>query len=73
MQAASNLHHQIRNTIFGEAQNIFDNPTAFNTRDDVFDYHARGRENVIEHFVADTQFFAFRFFFGCVVMTSFGS
>ena len=73
MQAASNLHDQVRNAFLGEAQNIFDDATAFDTGDNVFDLDARGRENPIEGFVIAAQRLAFRFFFGCRVMTPSGS
>lgn len=73
MQTASDLHYTIRNALFREAQNIFDNPAAFDPADDVFDFNPDGRKNVIEPFVADTQFFAARLFFGCCVMTLVGS
>jgi hypothetical protein len=62
MQAASNLHDQVRNAFLGEAQNIFDNATAFDAGDNMFDLNARGRENPIEEFVTDTQRLAFRVF-----------
>jgi hypothetical protein len=54
MQAASNLHDQVGNAFLGEAQNIFDDATAFDTGDNVFDLDARRRENPIEEFVTDT-------------------
>jgi hypothetical protein len=53
MQAASNLHDQVRNAFLGEAQNIFDDATAFDAGDNVFDLDARRRENPIEEFVTD--------------------
>jgi hypothetical protein len=37
MQAASNLHDQVRNAFLGEAQNIFDDATAFDAGDNMFD------------------------------------
>jgi hypothetical protein len=37
MQAASNLHDHVRNAFLGEAQNIFDNATAFDAGDNIFD------------------------------------
>jgi len=72
MQAARDLHHAIRNAFFGEAQNIFDNPAAFDACDGMFDYHARRREDPIERFVTHTQLFPFRLFLGCVVITPSG-
>lgn len=73
MQAASNLHDQVRNAFLGEAQNIFDDATAFDAGDNMFDLDTRRRENTIEEFVTDTQRLAFRFFFGCRVITPSGS
>ena len=62
MQAASNLHDQVRNAFLGETQNIFDDTTAFDAGDNMFDLDTRRRENTIEEFVTDTQRLAFRFF-----------
>lgn len=62
MQAASNLHDQVRNAFLGEAQNIFDDATAFDAGDNMFDLNARRRENPIEEFVTDAQRLALRFF-----------
>lgn len=73
MQTTSDLHDAIRNALFGEAQNIFDNPAAFDAADDVFDFHPDGGKNAIEPFLADTQCFASRLFFGCLVRTPSGS
>ena len=73
MQAASNLHDQVRNAFLGEAQNIFDEATAFDAGDNVLDLNARRRENPIEEFITDAQRLAFRFFFGCRVIIPCGS
>ena len=62
MQAASTLHDQVRNALLGEAQNIFDDATAFDAGDNGFDLNARRRENPIEEFVTDAQRLALRFF-----------
>jgi hypothetical protein len=73
VQTTSDLHYAIRNAFFRKAQKIFDDPAAFDAADDVFDLNTDGRKNAIEPFVADTQFFAFRLFWGCWVMTPAGS
>ena len=73
VQAARNLHDQIRNALFGQAQDIFDNPTPFDPGNHVFHDHARTGEEVIEELIPHAQCLAFRLFLGCVVRTSFGS
>jgi hypothetical protein len=51
MQAARNLHHHIRNTLGGQAQDIFDYPTPFDPSKHVFDHHPHtGEEPVAELF-----------------------
>jgi hypothetical protein len=44
VQSTGNLHHPIRNTCLREAQDIFDNPTAFDPRHDMFHHHSHRRE-----------------------------
>lgn len=73
MQTASNLHDQIGNACCGQAQDIFDNPAAFDPRDRVFDDHSRAGEDRVEKLLADAQLFAFRLFFGCLFSVASGS
>ena len=73
MQAAGDLHHQIRNALFGQPQDIFDNPTAFDPRDDVFDHYPYTGDKPIQEPLAHTQVLASRFFFGCGVSMPGGS
>lgn len=73
VQAARNLHDQIRDAFFGQAQDIFDNPAAFDAGDGVFDHHSCAGEDRVEKFLAHAQFFAPRLFFGCVVSVASGS
>src|SRR5207249_1510959 len=47
VQSASNLHDQISHAICGQAQDIFDNPTAFDPGKHVFHDHTRTGEQVI--------------------------
>jgi hypothetical protein len=73
MQATRNLHHPLRNTLGGQAQHIFDDPTSFDPCDHVCDPHSHtGEEPIAERFT-HCQFFAFWLFLGCVVHTPPGS
>ena len=51
VQSASNLHDQISHAICGQAQDIFDNPTAFDPGKHVFHDHTRTGEQVIEELI----------------------
>jgi len=73
MQATRNLHDQISNTRFGQAQDIFDNPTSFDPSNHVFHDDARTGDKVIEELLPHTQCLAFWLFFGCAVRTPSGS
>lgn len=48
MQAAGNLHHPIRNALFGQTQDILHHPTPLHPRDRVLDHDAGTGENPIE-------------------------
>jgi hypothetical protein len=73
VQATRNLYDQIRNASFGQAQDILDNPTTFDTGKHVFHDDARTGEQVIEELIPHAQVPAFRFFLGCAVRTPSGS
>ena len=73
VQSASNLHDQTSHAIYGQAQDIFDNPTAFDPGKHVFHDHTRTGEQVIEELIPHAQCLAFRFFFGCLLRTPAGS
>lgn len=73
VQAASNLHHSIRDAFFGEAQDIFDNTAAFDPGDRVLDYDTRTGEDRVDELLTDAQLFAFGLFFGCLVCVPAGS
>ena len=62
VQAASNLHDQIRYAVCGQAQDIFDNPTPFDPGNHIFHHHARTGEEVIEEVIAHAQVLASGFF-----------
>jgi len=53
MQAAGNLHHQVRHALYGQAEDIFDNATPFDPRDHVFDHHTRAGEDAVEQLLAN--------------------
>jgi hypothetical protein len=73
VQTARNLHHHIRNTLGGQAQNIFDYPTPFDPRDHVFDHPPYTGEDPIAELFTYCELFAFGLFWGCVVNTPSGS
>lgn len=73
VQATGNLHHQIGNAFFCQSQHIFDNPTAFDTRDHVFDHYPYTGDKTIQQPLTSTQFPALGFFFGCMVSVPGGS
>ena len=62
VQAARNLHDQIRHAGFRQAQDILDNPTPFHPGNDVFYDHACTGDEVIEEPVCYAQLLAFGFF-----------
>ena len=73
VQAACNLHHAIRDAFFGEAQDIFDNAAAFDSRERVLDDDTRPGEDRVDELLTDAQFFAFGLFLGCLVWMPAGS
>ena len=48
VQAAGNFHHQIRQALYGQAEDIFDHPTPFDPRNHVFDHHTHAGEEAVE-------------------------
>lgn len=73
MQAAGNLHHPIRNALFGQTQDILHNPTPLHARNHVLDHHTRTGENLIEHPIANAYGLVSGLFLGCLVCTPAGS
>lgn len=73
MQGTGNRHHHIRDSLFGEPKNIFDNPATLDAGKSVFDFHARAAENPVEYFVTSAQCLTFRLFLGWLVTTPAGS
>jgi hypothetical protein len=65
VQAAGNLHHPIRDARFGQAQDIFDDPTPFEARNRVFDHHTRAGDDPIEQPFPHAQLLALGLFGGC--------
>lgn len=73
MQAARNLHDQIRHTRFGQAQDIFDSAAPFHPGNHVFHDDADPGDQVIEELVPYAQGLASGLFWGCMVKTPAGS
>ena len=55
MQATSNIHHQIIKACLGVAEDVFDNPTAFDTANDMFHDDAYAVHNSVEESVCQRQ------------------
>jgi hypothetical protein len=64
MQATRNLHDHIRNTNFGQTQDIFDDPAPFYASNDVFHDAADTGDQMIEELVLNAQLLASGLFFG---------
>ena len=73
MQAASDRHHLVGNTVFRQAEHVFDNPTPFYACNCVFNHNPDARQNVVEQLVAEAQLLAFGLFFTWLVSTCAGS
>ena len=73
MKATGHFHCQIRKALLCVAQNVFNNPTSFDTCNTVFDYDPRPRNDAVHPFVCLAQLLPFWLFFGWKVMTPDGS
>ena len=73
VQAARNLHDEIRDALCSQTQDIFDNPTPLHSGHHIFYDDASAGDEVIEEPGLYTQRLALRFFLGCRVKTPAGS
>jgi hypothetical protein len=73
MQAARNLHDQIRHTRFGQAQDIFDYAAPFHPGNHIFHHNADTGDEMSEELVSDAQGLAAGLFLGCMVRPRSGS
>ena len=73
VQPTGDLHHHVGDAFLGQAQDIFDNPTAFDAREHVFHLNPDTRDHLIEEFVGHAEFLAARLFWGWRVSTPAGS
>ncbi len=64
VQCTGNAHDQIGETFLGVAQDIFHNPTAFDTGNHMFDSDAHAGHQAVEEQIGNTQIFASRFLLG---------
>ena len=51
MQPAGDLHHQIGDAFFGQAQHIFDNATAFDAGNHVLDLNPDAGDHLVEELI----------------------
>ncbi len=73
MPATRNLHDQISHTRFGQAPDLFDQPTSFDPGKHVFHDAARTGDAGIEALIPHTHCLALGLFFGCAVRTPSGA
>ena len=73
MQAARNLHDQIRYTRFGQAQDIFNYAASFHPSNHIFHHDTDTGDEVIEELVPYAQGLASGLFWGCMVRIRSGS
>src|SRR4029450_723036 len=73
MQATGNLHHHIRNTSFGQTQDIFDDPAPLHAGNHVFYNNTDTGDPMIEERVPHAQLLASGLFLGCWGRTPAGS
>ena len=73
MQATGNLHDEIRHTICGQTEDIFDNPTPFHAGNHVFYDDTDTGDQMIKERVPNAQLLPSRLFLGCWVRTLAGS
>ena len=73
MQATGNFHDHIRNTVCGQTEDIFDNPTPFHAGNHVFYDDADTGDQMIEELVPNAQLLPSRLFLGCWVRSPAGS
>jgi hypothetical protein len=73
MKSTGYLHSHIRKAFLRVAQNVFDNPTAFDACYTVFDHYARPGNDAVQPFVFLAQLLPFWLFGGWYVFTPDGS
>ena len=63
----------IGNTIFGQPEDVFDDPTPFDTGDGMFNHNPHAGQNLVAELVTAAQFLAAGFFFACLAKVCAGS
>src|SRR6266567_3181434 len=61
-QATRNLHHEVRNAILRQPQDIFDNATTFDACDHMLNHDAYTGDDAVDGLVSGAQCLALRFF-----------
>ncbi len=64
VQTSRDQHREIREPIFGIAQDIFDDARAFDSGDSMFNPHAHARDALVGLFLSVRQLTLTRLFFG---------
>lgn len=64
VKTASNFHSAVRKALFGVAEGLLDDATAFHPGNDMFDANATARNDAIEKDILDGQLATSRLFWG---------
>ena len=73
MQTTGNLHDHIRNTSFGQTEDICDDAAPFHASNHMFHNDADAGDQMIEELIPNAQLLTSGLFFGCWVKTPAGS
>lgn len=73
VQATSDLHDMIGNAIFGQPEDVFDDPTPFDASDGMFNHNPHAGQNLVAELVPAAQFLVARLFFACLAKACAGS
>ena len=64
MKSTSHFHDHIRKAFFGIAEDIFDNPTSFDTCNRIFNHDPGSGNDAVQPVIDLTQLLTFRLFLG---------
>ena len=73
VQSAGGFHEMVGDVVLMQAQGVFDNAAAFDSRQGMFDGHPNTGDDAVQQFGRGTQGLSSFLFWGCRVNTPCGS